>query len=82
MTVGSERTVILEPADAFGKYDDKAVMEVESDRLPKEAVIGSILGLGQQGQQATVTALDRGEGGKAKLDMNHPLAGKQIEFWV
>ncbi|KAB1188336.1 MULTISPECIES: peptidylprolyl isomerase [Haloferax] len=74
--VGDEGTVEIPAADAFGEYDDDEVRTVsankisEDDRYPGAQVQID----GEQGRLETII------GGRARVNFNHPLAGKDLEY--
>lgn len=79
--VGDERSVYLEPDDAFGDYDPLCVTLIPEERLPAGTEIGmsfeGIPGEPSDGLVYTVTDIAQGQ---AVLDGNHPLAGISLRF--
>lgn len=79
MKVGEKKTVKVSQEDAFGEYQEELVMDVPKDNLPEELSEGDVLSDSQMGLQWVVREIhDKG----AKLDANHPLAGKTLNFDV
>ena len=77
--VGESISVTLEPDDAFGEYDEKAIrMEALAD-LPPDVKVGGYLVAEQDGREVVwrVTGI---ADGKAVLDGNHELAGQRLRF--
>ncbi len=81
MLPGEKRTIRLEPAQAYGEYDESLVITVPADRLPNSAQ----LPLGEYIEIKT----DRGtirakvisvDSDSVVLDCNHELAGQAITF--
>lgn len=84
MGVGESKDVVVAPAEGYGEYDEKAFMEVPLDQFPKEIPM----------QEGTEIHLQDGSGNSryariknvgenyAHLDLNHPLAGKELHFNV
>ncbi|WP_410764498.1 FKBP-type peptidyl-prolyl cis-trans isomerase [Haloferax sp. DFSO60] len=74
--VGDEGTVEISAAEAFGEYDEDDVRTVsankidEDDRYPGAQVQID----GDQGRLETII------GGRARVNFNHPLAGKDLEY--
>ncbi|EMA04380.1 FKBP-type peptidylprolyl isomerase [Haloferax mediterranei ATCC 33500] len=74
--VGDEGEVDIPAADAFGEYDEDEVRTVsankidEDDRYPGAQVTID----GEQGRLETII------GGRARVNFNHPLAGKDLEY--
>jgi len=78
-SVGDALEVRLEPADAFGEYDEEQLVVEPLESLPAGAEVGMQLeARGPQGSRIlTISAI---EDGKAVLDGNHPLAGMALTF--
>ncbi len=82
MNVGDKKSIHLEPSEAYGEYDEKLVMTAPIENIPNAAdlPVGETIYLqGPDGMPfpATVVSVDDKE---AKFDMNHPLAGKPLNF--
>ena len=85
MEPGEERVLELSPAEAYGAYDESALQRVPTYRIPN----GENLPVGQmiawktprsaEPVPATVVSV---ENQVATLDFNHPLAGKDLVYWV
>lgn len=82
MKIGEKKNIVLEPAEAYGNYDEEQVMTVErtmfGEDFEPEAEMQLTLQM-EDGQRAlaTVTSFDDKN---VTLDMNHPLAGKKLHF--
>lgn len=83
MSVGESGDMLVPASEAYGERDDKAIQI-----LPIEQFEGvelqeglTLYGQGDQGQtvQVTVQSFDEKE---VKVDFNHPLAGKDLMFYV
>lgn len=87
MQEGEEKTIILQPEEAFGHKDENLLHTVKRTVLGKdiEPKPGMVLGMtvDKEGQKhkvpALVTAID---GEEVVLDFNHPLAGKAITYRI
>lgn len=85
MSLGEERTVEIAAADAYGEYDKNAVHRVPLYKIPHESdmPVGEIIAwktpLREEPLPARVASI---ENHVATLDFNHPLAGKDIVYWV
>ena len=85
MEPGEERILELSPAEAYRAYDESALQRVPTYRIPN----GENLPVGQmiawktprsaEPVPATVVSV---ENQVATLDFNHPLAGKDLVYWV
>ena len=84
MRVGETRTFTIAPKDAYGEYDEDLWRREEKERFPDpESVEVSMmfqLSLGD-GRTAQGTIIHVGEE-DVLLDLNHPLAGKELTFEV
>ena len=78
MKVGEEKKVVLKPADAFGERNPKLVAVLPLREFKKQKM-NPIPGLivevdGRRGKVQSVS------GGRVRVDFNHPLAGKELEY--
>ncbi|MBN1322747.1 MAG: peptidylprolyl isomerase [Methanotrichaceae archaeon] len=74
--VGYSGTVSIPPEKAYGKHDPEKVESVSLSKFKEERPhVGMRVSL--NGKNGTVTRII---GRKANVDLNHPLAGKPIEF--
>jgi FKBP-type peptidyl-prolyl cis-trans isomerase 2 len=79
MAVGEKKTITLDPEDAYGHVMPEAVIDVPLSNLPPDLEVGQVLqGNGPQGP-FIVSVLEIKED-VAKLDHNHPMAGKKLIF--
>ncbi len=82
MEEGEEKEVTLEPENAYGDRNPQLVQEVPKSELPDDQEVkeGMVLGMTlPNGKQAPATVVNVGDE-KLKLDLNHPLAGKTLNF--
>ena len=82
LTVGDEKTVKLQPEDAYGEYDKEAVTELPREKFPEEQEIKKDMEFVAQmpdGEERVVRVKDVNDN-EVTLDFNHPLAGKTLEF--
>ena len=82
LKVGDRKDVILNPQDGFGEIDPKAFVELPKSQFPegKEIVKGATLDLvGPSGNRVPAVITEVKES-TVMLDVNHPLAGKQLHF--
>jgi len=82
MEVDEEKTVRLEPSEAYGERRDDLVLEVPTNALPPGPELkegqGVRLGL-QSGGSIDARVVDVGDEA-VTLDANHPLAGQALTF--
>ena len=83
LSVGDKTDVLVQPADAYGEYNDEAVQA-----LPKEQFAGidlvegmTLYGTGENGEtvQVIVKSISDDE---VSVDYNHPMAGRTLMFTV
>ena len=82
MEPGENKVVTLEPEDAYGPRRSELLVEVGLDRLPPEVEVevGSQLQVKQQDGSPRVATIARVGEDSVTLDVNHPLAGKDLTF--
>ena len=82
MEKGDEKEIKIKSGDAYGEPKKEMIQKVPADKLPKEVQAGSILAMKMpNGAQMPVKVTDIKDG-IAILDMNHPLAGKTLNFKI
>lgn len=82
MVVGEEKTVSIEPENAYGARDPNSRQPFPRDRVPDNIPleVGTKLQLaGPDGQPIMVTVAEVSET-EVILDANHPLAGQRLTF--
>ena len=79
--VGTEVTVEIEPAEAYGEKDASMVDTISIDKLrravqdPNSLYLGAPVTInGRQGYLSYLAA------GRARIDYNHPMAGKTLKY--
>ena len=79
--VGKETECTIAPEDGYGEKDLELIDTVSIDKLlqsvkdPKSLYIGAPVTIG--GKQGTLTYL---AAGRARIDYNHPMAGKSLKY--
>lgn len=84
MDVGEEKEFKLQPAEAYGERSEQLIKKVPKEHLPKEAEIKAgmtLMAALPNGAQIPVLVAEVGDT-EATLDMNHPLAGKVLNFKI
>jgi len=84
LEVGDKKTISLTSEEAYGKYIDKAVITVPKSEFPegmKYELNGFIQGQDNEGRpvQGQVVKIEEES---INLDMNHPLAGEDLNFEI
>ena len=84
MKLNQEKTIKIKPQDAYGEKNQQLIISVARAGFPKDIKIeaGSRLVLkSPQGQQIPAFVSEVKED-SIVIDMNHPLAGKELTFKV
>lgn len=78
---GKETEIVIAPEDAYGEKDPEQVETISIDKLiravqdPNALYIGAPVTInGRQGQLSYLAA------GRARIDYNHPMAGKSLKY--
>jgi len=82
MHIGDSRDIVVKPLEAYGDYDDDAFLEISRSQFPQsfDFQIGRTVRLSDPtGRLITASICEIGEK-DVRLDMNHPLAGKELNF--
>jgi FKBP-type peptidyl-prolyl cis-trans isomerase 2 len=82
MTVGDEKTIEIEAADAYGQRADALVQQIprQGINLDREPEVGMRLGLQlPDGNEIPVTITEVTDD-SITIDANHPLAGQKLIF--
>lgn len=79
MSEGDKKTITIEAENAYGKYRNEMVQEVEKDKLPGEVQQGTALQASTQMGPMNFVVKEIKEN-TVILDGNHPLAGKKLIF--
>lgn len=84
MKIGEEKTVKIFPDKAYGIRNDKLVQEIplENLKLEEEPKPGTVLTLKDPSGKMLNAMVTKVSDGKMTLDLNHPLAGKTLEFKI
>jgi FKBP-type peptidyl-prolyl cis-trans isomerase SlyD len=83
MKEGESRKVTIKPEDAYGPVVKEAVIEVNKDKLPPDALkVDAQVQAKGPGDQVLIGRVTEIKGDKAVVDFNHPMAGKTLFFDV
>lgn len=85
MGIGESATVVVPPERAYGQHDPAGVQVRMRSEVPdgKDLKVGSVLGWKSPvTQQVLPVRVIEATGDFVKLDYNHPLAGKSLEYWI
>jgi FKBP-type peptidyl-prolyl cis-trans isomerase SlyD len=83
MKAGESKQVTVEPEQAYGEVNPKAIQEVPIEQIPPDARKVGVQLQGKDGQGRMVTPkVTEVKEQVVVLDFNHPLAGKTLYFDV
>ncbi|HEX8990716.1 MAG TPA: peptidylprolyl isomerase [Anaerolineales bacterium] len=84
MEVGQSKKVIVQAKDGYGEADASAFMDVPRESFPTDVPLekGTELELRDQSGHPVYARIDQVTDKNVRLDMNHPLAGKELHFDV
>lgn len=81
MEVGEKVALTLEPADAYGEYDEDAVQITAREHFPEGVELKEgMTFLTMQGEHEVPVIIREVDEKKVTIDFNHPLAGKRLEM--
>ena len=84
LAIGESLQVTVAAKDAYGEFDSEQVVDVPLDEFPEEICVEPGVELemkDQDGDMLFARIISVGKS-RAKLDFNHPLAGKELNFDV
>lgn len=84
MKIGDSKKVVVAAKDGYGEIDTEAFMDVPRDSFPTDvpAEIGTELELRDQSGHPVYARIESVSDDNVRLNMNHPLAGKELHFDV
>lgn len=84
MEVGQSKNVTVAAKDGYGETDEAAFMEVPREAFPPDVPLktGTELELRDQSGNPAYARVDSVSEKSVRLNMNHPLAGKELHFDV
>ena len=84
MKIGDSKDVVVQPEDGYGEFDEEAFITVPRDQFPKDipVEVDTELTVRDDEGHARYARVDSVEGDNVRLDFNHPLAGKALNFAV
>ena len=82
MTEGDNKTVKIDPEDAYGERHEQLVQEVPKSALPEEIdpAVGMALQSRSPDGQVTQLTVTEVKDESITVDANHPLAGQALNF--
>jgi len=84
MEKGEEKEIKIESKDAYGDHNPELVKPIPKDKLPPEAEAkeGMVLMMGLPNGRQMPVKITKVEGDTVTIDMNHPLAGNNLNFKI
>src|SRR6056297_3556167 len=84
MKEGEEKSFTVKPEDAYGQYNEQMKKELPRSQVPleKEPQKGMMLEVKTPDGKRFPVKIDSFDENKIILDLNHPLAGKNLNFSV
>ena len=81
---GDSAKVVVEPEDAYGPVKDDLFQEVPNSQFPSEVDIKAGMAFEAQGPNGPfmITVAKINDNDTVTVDLNHPMAGKQLHFDV
>jgi FKBP-type peptidyl-prolyl cis-trans isomerase SlyD len=82
LKIGDQKKILVQPVDAYGVFNPNAFTEVSKDQFPPdfEIRIGGEIQVRTVGGNFLTAIIDSEEAETVKLNLNHPLAGKELLF--
>ena len=82
MKLNEEKTIKINPNEAYGEVNQQLIISVPREKFPPEIEVnGRLIMKGPQGQQIPAIIKEVRDN-VVIIDMNHPLAGKELNFKV
>jgi peptidylprolyl isomerase len=84
MHPGERKTVVVQPEEGFGMYDEDLIFEVGKDELPEDFYpqVGVDFDMvDEEGQELSATVIEVNED-HILVDANAPLAGKSVVYEI
>ncbi len=84
MNLDEEKEVRIEPAEAYGEYDDARVqpMPIDQVRQSFEPQEGMVIEVGMANGMTMPAQIKQVTDSEVFIDLNHPMAGKTLNFKV
>lgn len=82
MALGESKEVVVAPGDAYGEYDPEAIFEVPRAQFPGvyQIEVGAPVRVRTDAGHVMTAYIHSVGEESVKLDLNHPLAGKELFF--
>jgi FKBP-type peptidyl-prolyl cis-trans isomerase SlyD len=84
MKIGDTKDVTVQPVDAYGEFNEEALIDVPLSQFPSDIPlsIGTLLELKDDEGNPLTASIAGVTDEDVQLDFNHPMAGKILNFMV
>jgi len=84
MAIGESKKVVVSPADGYGEMNEEAFMDAPRDQFPADMPLapGIEMELTMPDGNPAFARVESADEKTVHLNMNHPLAGKELHFEV
>src|SRR3989344_1120693 len=82
MRLNEEKTIKINAKEAYGERDERMVVSVPRDKFPPEIEAGGRLVIKGPHGQSLNAVVNEVKDNVVLIDLNHPLAGKELTFKV
>jgi len=82
MKLNQEKTFTIKPADAYGEKNEQLIISVPREKFPPEVQVGGTLILKGPNGERLPAAVKEVKEDAVIIDLNHPLAGKELNFKI
>lgn len=82
MKLNEEKTIKINAKDAYGERDERMVVSVPKDKFPPEVQARGTLILNGPNGERLHAVVKEVKNDIVLIDLNHPLAGKELNFKV
>ncbi len=84
MRAGEEDRVTLPPEQGWGEHDPQLIHNLPRSRFPANMALepGQIIAFDSAGGEEMAGAILSLDEQRVEVDFNHPLAGRNVVFWV
>lgn len=84
MRIGDSKNVQVSPQEGYGEIDEKAFTLIPRDEFPSDIPLEPGVGLRLRDEEGEVmdAQIDSVDADNVRLDFNHPLAGKDLQFSI
>jgi len=81
---GDNAKIVVEPADAYGPVKDELFQDISKSQFPSDVEIKPGMAFEAQGPRGPfmITVAQVNDNDTVTIDLNHPMAGKQLHFDV